>query len=229
MRQMAQLLWKDYRLNRSLLVVGVVGLAGVYLIGLATEIAHAWPALPDAKVWADGLYSYGTLALGIMPFFAALLGGNAIYCERADRTAHFLGYLPPTKAQILASKFIVVACVLAIFFIGILVSMFAIAPLIHREATNFMYMLGNPRGALAGCIFTFGIGWLGSAWFEKPTIPVLAALAAPMGLGFALITIAAALSRSRFEILEWTGTVCIVIGVAAFAVGAACYFRRVEP
>src|SRR5437660_12005022 len=101
---MKGLLWKDYRLNRGLLLLGVVAVTGVYLAGLSAEVSHTWPEMPASNAWADAIYSYGHMALSVMPFLAALLGGNAIACERADRSAHFLAYLPPTKTQILASK-----------------------------------------------------------------------------------------------------------------------------
>ena len=106
---MKALLWKDYRLNRGVLLLGVVGMAGVYVVGLVVEVGYTWPALPAAETWAGAICSYGHLALGGVSYVAAMLGGNAIACERSDRSAHFLAYLPPTKAQILASKFLVAA------------------------------------------------------------------------------------------------------------------------
>jgi ABC-type transport system involved in multi-copper enzyme maturation permease subunit len=226
---MSGLLWKDYRLNRGLLMLGGAGLASVYVIGLAVEISHTWPALLDSQAWADALCSYGHMALSGMPFIAALLGGNVIACERADRSAHFLAYLPPTKARILASKFIVAACALAVFFGGNLVAIYVIAPLLNAERTNFLYMLGTPSGALTGCALTFGIGWLGSACLEKPTFPVLTAIAFPFVIGYGLFTFAAVSGISRFVVFEWAGTVSLCIGIAAFTLGTERYLRRVEP
>src|SRR4051812_45278204 len=101
---MTGLLWKEYRLNRGLLILGAAALAGVHVVGAAIEISHTWPALPGGQTWADALASYGHLAMCLTPYLAAVLGGNAIACERAERSAHFLAYLPPTKAQILTSK-----------------------------------------------------------------------------------------------------------------------------
>lgn len=226
---MRGLLWKDYRLNRGLLLLGVFGLAGVYLVGLVVEVSSTWPALPASQVWADALCSYGHMALSGMSFLAALLGGNAIACERSDRSAHFLAYLPPTKMQVLASKFLVAACALAVFWGANCLAIYALAPLLSPQPTNFLYMLGTPAGALAGCVLTFGIGWLGSACLEKPTVPVLVALAFPFVLGYGLFAFAAVSGISRFEIYEWAGTVGVLIGVAAFAVGTRYYFLRVEP
>jgi ABC-type transport system involved in multi-copper enzyme maturation permease subunit len=226
---MKKLLWKDFRLNRGLLLLSALGLTGVYLIGLIVEVSYSWPEMPTSKAWADGLCSYGNMALSGMSFIAALLGGNAIACERSDRSAYFLAYLPPTRKQILASKFFIATGALAIFWCVNCAAIYAIAPWLSAEATNFLYMLGTPWGAFTSCVLTLGIGWLGSAFLEKPTFPVLMALASPFVLGYGLFTFAAMLGISRFEVFEWAGLASFVIGVTAFAVGTRYYCLRVEP
>jgi ABC-type transport system involved in multi-copper enzyme maturation permease subunit len=226
---MRGLLWKDYRLNRGLLLLGVVALAGVYLVGLVVEVSHTWPEMPSANTLADAIYSFGHMALNILPLLAALLGGNAIACERADRSAHFLAYLPPTKTQILASKLLVAAGALAALWGANGVLIWAVAPLLGPEPTNFMHMLGTPSGALASCVLTFGVGWLASACLEKPTFPVLLALLFPFALGYGLFLFASLTGISRFDVLEWAGTVGLAIGIAAFLAGTWCYCRRIEP
>jgi hypothetical protein len=104
-----------------------------------------------------------------------------------------------------------------------------VAPLISPDPVNFLYMVTSPAAAIAGCLLTFGVGWLGSAWFEKPTIPVLSALASPFLLGFAMTTAALVLGVSRFDVLEWTNVVCWSLGTVAFTVGTALYLQRIEP
>jgi ABC-type transport system involved in multi-copper enzyme maturation permease subunit len=223
------LLWKDYRLNRGVMLLGVVGMAGVYVVGLVVEVGYAWPALPAAESWAGAICSYGHLALGGVSYVAALLGGNAIACERSDRSAHFLAYLPPTKAQILASKFLVAVGALAVLWGANCLAIYAIAPLISPDPMNFLYMFGAPSAALAGCVATFGVGWLGSACLARPTLPVVMALAFPFVMGYGLFMFAEASGISRFEVFEWAGTVGGLAGVAAFAAGTRSYYLRVEP
>ena len=53
----------------------------------------------DGEEWGDMLVAYGSVALYMTFIVTALLGGHAIACERADRSAHFLAYLPPTKRR----------------------------------------------------------------------------------------------------------------------------------
>jgi ABC-type transport system involved in multi-copper enzyme maturation permease subunit len=226
---MTNLLWKDFRLNRALIILGAAVLAGVHIVGAAIEIGNTWPAMPSAKVAADALTSYAHLAFSLTPFIAALLGGNAICCERAERSAHFLAYLPPTKIQILTSKLGVGCGALVAFWSVIFLLMRVVAPLINPQPVNFLYMVTDPAAAIAVCILTFGIGWLGSAWLEKPTFPVLSALASPFVLGFGMTTFALISGVSRFAVLEWTGVACWSLGAVAFAAGTGLYLRRVEP
>ena len=227
---MKGLIWKDYRLNRSLLILGATTLVGLYVAGFAIEVSHTWPAMPPPKVFADALFSYGHLALGLTPFLTALLGGNAIACERAERSAHFLAYLPPAKWQILASKLIVALVATGFFWGVILLLTYGIAPLISSKPINFLNsMSGSPWGVVSGCILTFGVGWLGSACLESATIPAILALAAPFMFGLGLYAIAAMFAVSRFELMEWSGIAGFGCGACAFAAGTWCYLRRVEP
>ena len=227
---MRGLIWKDYRLNRSLLILDAAALVVLLVVGIALEVSHTWPAMPAPKAFADALFSYGHLALGLTPFLTALLGGNAIACERAERSAHFLAYLPPTKWQILASKLVVAAGATGFFCGAILLLMYGIAPLITSRPANFLNsMSSSPWGVVAGCILTFGVGWLGSACLETATIPAILALASPYMLGFGLYAVATIFAVSRFELIEWSGIASVGCGACAFAVGTWYYLHRVEP
>ena len=112
---MRALLWKDYRLNRSLLILQAALLILIYVIGIVTQIVAVWPNKPTANDWAGTLVSYGSLTMYLTFCFTGLLGGHAIACERGDRSAHFLACLPPTRMQILASKLIIAASVVSLF------------------------------------------------------------------------------------------------------------------
>ncbi len=49
---MNELLWKDYRLNRPLLILCAAVWGMLYLVGVGTQLAMAWPRLPPLNVWA---------------------------------------------------------------------------------------------------------------------------------------------------------------------------------
>ena len=94
---------------------------------------------------------------------AAMLGGNAIACERSDRSAHFLAYLPPTKTQILASKFLVAAGALAVLWGANCLVIYAIPPdqpRPHELPSHVRFTLDGARrvrGDLRGRLARFGL------------------------------------------------------------------------
>jgi ABC-type transport system involved in multi-copper enzyme maturation permease subunit len=224
---MRQLLWKDYRLNGTvLLVIGII-MAVIYGIGIATQVHSSWPHMPSAADWAGMLVSYGTVALYLTIFFAALLGGNAIAAERADRSAHFLAYLPPTKTQILASKVLVALAAMVLVWSFILLSLRASG-----------WMTGQPvelssgvtaRGALDLCILTFGVGWLASASLESAIFPVILAIVSPIALSFAVVLACDLLGLPRFRMGPYAEQASVWTGFVAFALGTWNYYHRIEP
>ena len=188
MKEMKQLLWKDYRLNRPLLILFAAVWLALYLVGAGAQFASGWPKMPTAHDWAGMLVSYGTSAMYLTFCFTGLLGGHAIACERGDRSAHFLAVLPPTKMQILTSKFIVAAGVTAVMWGWIVLSIYVIAPRLSSVPVDFSGTLVEP-GVAAVCVLTFGVGWLASACLEKTTIPIIVALVSPGAVTVVLLLV----------------------------------------
>jgi ABC-type transport system involved in multi-copper enzyme maturation permease subunit len=122
------------------------------------------------------LNSYGGVSIFFACCAAGLFSGNAIACERADRSAHFLAYLPPTKKQILASKLVVAGGATAAVWGWALLSIFVIAPAFRSTVD-----VDGPQlwdfAAMSGLIF--GVGWVLSALLEKPLVPIIGALVSP--------------------------------------------------
>ncbi len=85
---MKSLLWREYRRNRLLMLSGAVLVALPYLIAFAV----------------NDFYVMANWSLGLSNMMAALLGGNAIAGETADRSAEFLAYLPVSRLQRFFSK-----------------------------------------------------------------------------------------------------------------------------
>jgi ABC-type transport system involved in multi-copper enzyme maturation permease subunit len=226
---MRSLLWKDYRLARPLLVFAVSVLGIIYLLGAAMEIKSSWPRLPEAKSWGGMLVAYGTVALYLSGCITGLLGGHAIACERADRTAHFLAYLPPTKTRILASKLIVAGVAIAILWAWLLVSVRVMAPRLTGESTDFNSTMFSATGGLQMCALTFGVGWLASAVCESTLVPIILALSSPVVVGLAVLTVCDLLGIPRFEMGKFSGPLSACIGAIAFVLGTWRYYKRVEP
>jgi ABC-type transport system involved in multi-copper enzyme maturation permease subunit len=226
---MKSLLWKDYRLARPLLILAGTLLGVSYLLGAVMEIKSSWPAMPSAGAWGGMLVVYGSVALYLTAAITGLLGGHAIACERADRTAHFLGYLPPTKTQILASKLAIAAIATTLIWVWLLGSVKLLAPWLTRHSTDVDVTLFSAVGGLQLCALTFGVGWLGSAVSESTIVPIIMALASPVAVGLAMLTLFDLLGMPRFEMVKYSGATSACVGLAAFLFGTWRYYRRVEP
>jgi len=225
---MMQLVWKDYRLNRSLFGLGAAVLAILYAVGAGMEVHAAWPSPPTKDAWAAVLVSYGTISMYLSIGVTAVLGGYAISCERANRTAHFLAYLPPNRRQILTSKFIVAGGASAAWWAWVLITVFVVAPRLSARPGDFTGTVDG-RGVAALCVLTFGVGWLGSACSESTVVPIILAGSSPIVIGFAMFGLADALGMPRLEMAKWSNPVSLAGGGISFVAGSWAYLRRVEP
>ncbi len=225
---MNKLLWKDYRLTRPLLILCAAVWGMLYLVGVGTQLAMAWPRLPTLDDWAGMLISCGTVGMYLTICFAGLFGGHAIACERSDRSANFLACLPPTKGQILTSKLVVAVGTLAAMVGWVLFSLYVIAARLSSEPIVLGEMATVP-GLATVSVLTFGVGWMASAMLEKTTVPIVLALLSPVAVGGALILVGSALGIPMVRVSEWSNPVSFIVGTATFAAGTWHYCRRVEP
>ncbi|HWB10345.1 MAG TPA: hypothetical protein VG826_14030 [Pirellulales bacterium] len=225
---MTRLLWKDYRLNRPLVILCVATCGLVYLVGVGTQIASAWPQLPSSSDWAGMLVSSGTVAMYLTICFSGLFGGHAIACERGDRSANFLACLPPTKLQILASKLTVSAVAMASFWSCVLLTVYVIPPALVSQPSH-VGELATGSGVVSICVLTFGVGWMASAVLDKTTLPILVALLSPVAVSIALILVGSVLRIPQARVSEWSNLVSVTTGLSAFIAGSWYYCRRVEP
>lgn len=226
---MKSLIWKDYRLSRSLLLLVVVTWVLMYLVGVGTQLASTWPRLPSLDDWAEMLHAYGTAWLYLTICFAGLLGGHAIACERSDRSANFLACLPPRNWQILTSKLVVAIGTLSAMWGWALLSVYCIAASMSSAPVDDVRQFVTMPGIASVCVLTFGVGWMASAIQEKTTLPILLALLAPIAVSVVLILVGNVLGIPMVRVSGWTNLVCFVVGSAAFAAGTWHYCRRVEP
>jgi ABC-type transport system involved in multi-copper enzyme maturation permease subunit len=173
----------------------------------------------------------GCYSLGISQLTLALLGGHAIACERADRSAEFLAYLPLSRAKNLAGKMMLALAVLGLIWVPNLLVLQLAIRLVPESAQTQLYhvgwiALGNI--AITGFVF-FGVGWLLSSVLESPTFAICGGLATPllvvMGIGTVawFFAIPDELARPLY-----VGT-CLLLAPLCFVVGTVYYLRRVEP
>ena len=106
------LVWKDFRISIKVLIFGIVTLTSPYLIILIAAIfGDGYPnQMRPWSIVAEG----ASLSLWYSYLLIVVLIDNVITAECLDRSAGFLAYLPPSNAEILTSKSILlfVPCVL---------------------------------------------------------------------------------------------------------------------
>jgi len=228
---MKWLIWKEYRLNRLILMVGAVLLVAPHVVALVLALRGAGPAAEGSlsRLQMNLLLS-AVSSLMLSQFTLALLGGNAIACERADRSAEFLAYLPVARTRILAGKMalpLVTAATIWIPNLLILLGIFAGLPVPRAElyAKGGMF-LGTV--ALTGLAF-FCIGWLLSCLLESPTFSICGGLIAPCLVLLGLSFLAWWFGYPEQVLPAWYRGTCLVLGPACFAAGTWYYLRRVEP
>jgi hypothetical protein len=226
------LLWKDFRLNRLPLLIGIALLVVPYfLVSAAVMNMPLWEEATKASAWAVLLTTGCHFSVMCSQASLAMLTGHVIAAERGDRSAEFLAYLPPTRGQILVSKGILVAGTSAIVW-GTNLGLQSIANLLAGDTdpntlTANMAALSE-LGAIG--IVACGAGWCASAMLDNSGPAVGLALVAPMALfGF--------LELGRY-LVSWPNELsfshtyfaaCWPTGIGLFLAGTVYYLQRVEP
>ncbi len=227
---MRALLWKDYRVNRVVLLLGACLLLGPYLAGVGYIVYDAWPEGPPARTWSQTLLACSSFSLALSMLTVIMLGGNAIAGERADRSAEFLAYLPPSRGQVLGSKVLLALATVAVIGGSNALVADVVCPALGDEWRRTADDL-PPRGLLTGKgVLLFGAAWLGSSFLSSPAFAV--------GLGFLVYAVTSmslqALSTftgwpAESQLVGWYIAFCLVVGPACFVAGTVYYLRRKEP
>lgn len=230
---MKALLWKDYRVNRQVLIVGSCVLVAPYLTAVVWIWYDVGLANAPATMWGPALSTAAQASLIISQLTILLLAGNIIAGERRDRSAEFLAYLPPPRSTILTSKALL-SLVVAVVIWGVYLLMAEVAiPAIQAEASReHREGFALARGLLLAIgVAVFGMAWLGSAMLESPTysaaIGVFAAISVPIVLNF--VSIATGFPEHGEPYFRWLQTSLFALGVLGFVAGWCYYVRRVEP
>ena len=227
---MKWLVWKEYRLNRVVLVVGATLLVVPHAIALVLAWREVGPSIGGASHLSANLLFSGFYSVVLSQLTLALLGGHVIACERADRSAEFLAYLPLSRARILASK-ITLALVTAALIWGpnlLILRFVAELPEENLEAgPTVCGVLGYI--ALTGFVL-FSVGWLFSSMLESPTFSICAGLITPFLVLMGIQSLAWLFALHPGEITgPWYRNTSLVLACACLVAGTWYYLRRVEP
>jgi len=201
-RGLGALLWKDYRLNRLVLIAGLAVLLIPFLAAAALSQTGKHTSLRELVAALSPLNAMVSMLV------IAALGANTMTAEKTDRSAAFMAYLPPSRLLLLLSKAI---CVLGMS-----------ASLVGVNLALVTAFSPHPSGA-------WGLGtilWralpvaglvLGGAWL---TGALLSSTAIATCAGVLLYFVVVILPK------EWFPVDALVLGASCLLAGAAVFVRR---
>lgn len=227
---MISLLWKDFKVNLPILVLGSGLMLFPYLF-LGYVLANQ-PQMTEEGGWQEivavaGLISIVSLAISQLTLL--LLGGNLIAGERTARTSEFLFCLPATRLTILSSKILLAAIVAAVIW-GVNLLVFFISSVTISVGANGEFARVLLQIATIGFAL-FGLSLAASARLQSVTYSVLFGVAIVLLTVFIITTSQSTLGipskdTSLSPIFAWINGLQGVIGlILAFVF----FLRRQEP
>jgi hypothetical protein len=225
------LFWKDVRVNRLPLLAGAVLLIAPYFLAIGVGAFTPSASSDGASAMWGSILALGSIySLACSQLTLAVLAGNVIAVERMDRSAEFLGYLPPSKFQILLSKSALLIGA-GLIITAVNVTALLVAHLLAGRADGASLVtsiLDLSQISLVG-VGAAGVGWAASAKLETTGAPVILALATPIIVPgayyltwFAFGWPIEELSATR---ILWT---CALLGAVFFVIGWIYYLCFVE-
>lgn len=227
------LIRKDIRICRLPIVAGVVLLVAPF--GMAAVIVSSmplWTEAAPASAWAVLLGTGCYFSVMCSQPTLAMISGSIIAAERGDRSAEFLAYLPPSKFQILGSKFIVlVLAALVVYGVNFSIGLFADWLSDGTNASRNMTSDLVPWRYLAAIgVAAVGAGWCASAMSGSAGPAVAMAFLAPLVVlgGLAAVQYMTDWPSSlAFAPIYFSG--CTISGAILFSTGSVYFLCRVEP
>jgi ABC-type transport system involved in multi-copper enzyme maturation permease subunit len=225
---MRWLVWKELGQNRPIMIAGGILLIVPHLVALTGTLLFGEPSMPRMP---DAFVLSAAYSILLSQLTLALLGGNAIASERADRSAEFLFYLPLSRTRIFTGKMtLAITVALLIWSVNLLI-LHLTFPYIWRSEVGGAVVI---RRMLLGAVLTgsvmYSVGWLLSTRWETPTFPICGGLAAPFVVLLGILAATWAWEYPFHEVAwPWYQRVCPGVAVVSFLAGTWYYLRRVEP
>jgi ABC-type transport system involved in multi-copper enzyme maturation permease subunit len=208
------LLWREYRRNRWILAGGAVVLLLPFLNALGADESEERLAL------FVGYSIFCSLTV-------AMLAGNAIAAERADRSAEFLDCLLLGRWRLLASKlFLSLIAITVIWGVYLLSLIAGMARFVDLGSFGITLLV------------TFAVSWLVSSLQSSAAFAVASGFAAPMLIFICMLVskfhgipqpFHAATSDDIAGLAVWYAMICLPVAVVCFSVGTLRFLRRGEP
>jgi ABC-type transport system involved in multi-copper enzyme maturation permease subunit len=223
-----QLIRKDLRICRLPILVGVMMAIGVFaLMSTMDGFSDVWRG-GSIAIWSVMLKTGSSVSIITSVIALTMLAGTIFAVERADRSSEFLAYLPPSRAQVLLSKAIVLgswsALALCLGGGGIVLADWLSDNSAHSTLQIRM------QDVIPIALASIGVGWCASACFENTGPSVGLGFAAPIVVSAGLLLASYLFGIPDDESFRTTYSVCCTATGLACLVGGSVYFiRRVEP
>lgn len=216
------LIWREYRLNRLILMVGL----GLLVLPYVIVLSVIWWTEESPPVF-EVIGCTAVYSVVFIQLTAALLGGYAIAGERNDRSAQFVAYLPVSRMRRLTAKLSVILTATVVLWGVDLLVFFGLAPELGlSDYSSIQNILGH--SAVAGLAF-FGVAWLISSLQSSPSFAVAGGLITPLVLiAIRHIGEPPTPSQEQFQRIAYFA-ICSIVAVVCFSIGTWYYLRRVEP
>ena len=224
---------KDVRICRLPIIAGVVLLFGPFAMAwLIVSYMPLWNEATPATAWATFLGTGSYFSVMCSQPTLAMISGNIIAAERSDRSAEFLAYLPPSKAQVIGSKFFVLAMTVLVVW-GLNLAVGAIAEWLAGETDAARTMTADllPLRELATIgLVAVGSGWCASSVCSTTGPAVALAFTSPL---MVLAVLTAIQYVAGWPSVHGFGSVyfptCALLGATLFMIGTVYFLRRIEP
>jgi ABC-type transport system involved in multi-copper enzyme maturation permease subunit len=229
------LLWKDYRLHQLIFVVALAMLILPHSIAVIRGMPWNGEAFDFwTQLLASNLFVSSFVSLGVLQITLAMFGGNALACERVDRSAEFLAYLPINRRRMLASKLILVVGLAALVWLPNVAVLWAVdfecllQPAHNEHAERALITI-----AVTGVV-SFSVAWLASSMLPSPAIAVCLGLIGPLIPLFVAANVytqevAAYAQGAESDFFWWYLAGCGALAAICFPVGTVVYLRRMDP
>jgi ABC-type transport system involved in multi-copper enzyme maturation permease subunit len=227
---MKALIWKDFHINMFVLAYGVV----ILLAPLAAFTAvNLYAGLRYERLvwsWSELLIMNACFGMALQLLTAAMLGGCAVAAERADRSAEFLAYLPPSRWAIITSKAVLAVGAGTLIWLVELALAHWFAPFFGPTVEDIAIFREQMTVVLTPtAVLLFGAAWCASTVSPSHAIATGVGIAAPIALLAVLLGVEYFFNPRAFDLGSWYRPLCVVLGIAAFIAGIVYYVRRVEP
>ena len=225
-------LWREYRLNRWILVLGAVSLVLPYVAALFSYWVDAvfYGALSSASEIFGGAIFGSFVATQVV---LAILGGNSIAGERADRSAEFMAYLPVSRTRRLRAKWTLALSLLIVSW-GVSSLASGILMLVDPELVRHPEFSISVLVALcsaATSLAVYGLCWLISSYASNPALAVVGGVMTPAIVAIIAVFIFGGTeseSNVRFLLIGFT-IVSSAVACMCLWTGTRYFLNRVEP